>query len=74
MFESNLADRDVIALPEAANDYMIDAGPWDGLCALTETDTHALLEGATARIGRRRAQTVRFHDSGAALFRPFRVY
>jgi len=73
MFESTLAGIDS-ALPDAANDAFFDRWNEATGTLLVGSDLTAVLEGVGATSLRRRARIARFRDSGAAMFRPFRVY
>jgi hypothetical protein len=71
MFETTLADNVLVALPEAANDPVFHAHAPGKV--LSDNDAGAMLQGVEP-LGRRRIAAVRFRESGAAMFRPFRVY
>lgn len=73
MFESTIAVDDP-ALPEAANDAFFDRSSESPGALLVGSDLTAVLEGVGATSLRRRARIARFRDSGAAMFRPFRIY
>ncbi len=73
MFESTIA-VDCLALPEAANEAFFDRCSEPPAALLVGSDLTDVLEAVGAISLRRRARTVRFRDSGAAMFRPFRIY
>lgn len=75
MFESNLAELEALAAPEAANDPVAAASVATSECELLDDlRTAVLLDSSVARPRPRRTRIVQFHDDSAALFRPFRIY
>lgn len=75
MFESNLAELEALAAPEAASEPVASAGKVTSECEiLTDLQSVALLESSTTRLRRRRTRIAQFRDDSAALFRPFRIY
>jgi hypothetical protein len=73
MSESNLATREVREGASIACTPRRSPSSPSAVRELSDAETNALLENGAKR-SRRRLRPAVFEDSGAALFRPFRIY